>query len=285
MKLQPDTRYLIIHADDGGVCHSVNRAIIEALEGGIATSTSLMVPCPQFVEIARFFQQNPQYDVGIHLTLTCEYPHYPWAPIADPQKVASLINAKGYLRTQNEFITHATPEAVETELRAQIDRFLEFGIQPTHMDTHQATLFLNMNFLEIYIKLGQEYRIPPMLLKLNEQTFEMIDIHGLEFDMEVLDQWMALDLPLLDFLFVATDNNSSLEQREREYIDVIKGSPPGLSQIVIHPGFDDEELKGITGNSSHRYYDFSIFTNSNMKKIIDDNRIELIGWKDLAMNS
>jgi hypothetical protein len=88
----------------------------------------------------------------------------------------------------------------------------------------------------------------------------------------------------LDSLFVATDSNSSLEKREREYVEAVKQSPIGVSQIIIHPGFDDEELQEITATSPSRYHDFSIFTNSNMKQIINDNEIKLIGWKVLAMN-
>ncbi len=77
MQTIQNSRYLIIHADDGGLCHSVNRAIISALEKGTVSSTSLMAPCPQLEEITDYLKINPQFDLGIHLTLTCEYPNYP----------------------------------------------------------------------------------------------------------------------------------------------------------------------------------------------------------------
>ena len=282
MKLEPNTRYLIIHADDGGLCHSVNSAMITALESRIVTSASLMVPCPQFNEIAKFFKQNPQYDVGIHFTLTCEYPHYPWPPVADKNKVSSLVNRNGYLKTKKEFINDAKPEDVAIELRAQIERFLESGIKPSHLDTHQGTVFQDLRFLESYVKLGMEYKILPMLLKLNEHTLKMINVRSLKIDENVIKDLMGLGIPFLDFLFMADDNSNSLKNREQEYMQVISQLPGGLSQIIIHPGFDDEELKNITSQSRDRYYDFSVFTDLDMKQFISDQNIKLISWRDLA---
>jgi len=282
MKIEPNTRYLIIHADDGGLCRSVNRAIIKALEKGIVTSASLMVPCPKFNEIAEYFQQNPQYDVGIHITLTCEYLHYPWGPVADKEKVGSLVNSKGYLKTKREFDRDATPEAVEIELRAQIERFLESGIQPTHLDTHQGTVFRNLRFLEIYVKLGMEYKILPMLVKPTAQALKMIDTQGLKIDQKIIQNLMALGIPFLDLLYMTENNANTLEDVEKEYTNIIKHAPVGLSQIIIHPGLNDEELKTILYGNMERYYDFSVFTNLKMKQLIANQNIKLTRWRDLA---
>ena len=282
MKTDPNTRYLIIHADDGGLCRSVNHAIIKALEKEIVTSTSLMVPCPKFDEIAEYFQQNPQYDVGIHLTLTCEYHHYSWGPVADKEKVASLVNSKGYLKTKREFVKDATPEAVEIELRAQIERFLETGIRQTHLDTHQGTVFQNSRFLDIYVKLGMEYKILPMLVKPTAQALKMIDNQGLKIDEKIIQNLMALGIPFLDLLYMTENNASTVEATEKEYTNVIKQAPVGLSQIIIHPGLNDEELKTILSGNMERYYDFSVFTNLKMKQLIANQNIKLISWRDLA---
>jgi len=282
MRFETKTRYLIIHADDGGLCHSVNKSIITSLNKGIVSSTSLMAPCPHLEEIIGYLKNNPQFDTGIHLTLTCEYPHYPWGPVADKNKVKSLVNPSGYLwHSVEELAQNAKPEDVETELRAQIESILKAGLTPSHLDSHMGTVFIDLRFLEIYVKLGLEYQIIPMLVKPTKDSSELIDRFDVDFEKDVVEKLMKSGIPFLNFLYVTDNNTKKLEDREQEYINVLKNLPTGISQIIIHTGFENEELKKIMDNSASRFYDYSVFTDNNIKETIDKLGIKLISWKDL----
>jgi len=283
MRLEQQTRNLIIHADDGGLCHSVNRAIIDALKVEIVTSTSLMAPCPAFDEIADYFSNNPQYDVGVHFTLTCGYTYKPWGPVAGKDKVPSLVNAGGYFwSTVEQVLANADPDDIATELRAQVERFLQSGIKPTHLDSHRGILFQNFDLLEIYIKLGMEYKIPPLLLKPNETTLMSAEKQGIKIDQEKIGRLMEMGLLLLDQLYMIDENDLSFNERENQYHQTIKQIPPGVRQLIIHPGYDDPELNRLTGNGKYRNNDLTIFTDSRIKNLITEENINLINWKEFA---
>jgi len=92
----PQARLLIIHADDFGMTHSVNRAISRALENGWVTSASVMVPTPWYPEVVNWAHTHPGADLGIHLVLNSEWVGMRWAPISPVDKVASLLDPDGY---------------------------------------------------------------------------------------------------------------------------------------------------------------------------------------------
>src|SRR5881296_2554834 len=114
------TKFLIVHADDLGMAHSVNVASIAALETGLVTSASIMVPCPWFPEIAKYAREHPSADFGLHLTLTSEWNWYRWRPLLG---LASLVDSSGYLyATESDAAAHIDPRQAEAEIRAQIAR-------------------------------------------------------------------------------------------------------------------------------------------------------------------
>lgn len=154
-------RSLVIHHDDLGSSHAANFAFEELSDLGIVTSGSVMVPCPWFPEIAATARRRPDLDLGVHLTLTAEYPGYRWRPLTGVSRTG-LTDAEGcFPRTVAE-VRNADPAAVEAELRLQVDMALDQGIDATHLDAHMGAAW-QPEFLDIYVRLGAAYRLPIVL--------------------------------------------------------------------------------------------------------------------------
>jgi predicted glycoside hydrolase/deacetylase ChbG (UPF0249 family) len=153
-------KFVIAHVDDIGMCHGANTAFAAVAGKGFITSGSVMVPCPWFREIAEMAAASAQFDLGVHLTLTSEWQHYRWRPLTGASKPSGLVDDDGYMwPTARAARDRAHPEAVEAELRAQIDAALAAGIDATHLDCHMGTALAGP-FADIYLRLGRDYRLP-----------------------------------------------------------------------------------------------------------------------------
>ncbi len=279
---KPAKRYVIIHADDAGMSHSVNQGTIEAMKKGIVSSASIMVPCPWFIEFAEFSRDNPELDYGIHLTLNSEWHHYRWGPVAGKERVPSLVDPDGYMWDNVQQVAqHATPRDVETELRAQIERAKKFGVPLSHLDTHMGTLLSRPEFLEIYVNLGLEYDLPVLYTNtvgsdVITRLYPALKENGVRL-MHALD---ARQMPLLSQIhqfYEGTDHRA----RKKRYLDALKGlkPSPAVTEIIIHCGIDNEELKGITSSHFIRDSDRRIFTDPEVIAAVKEMNIEVITWK------
>ncbi|MCD0472184.1 polysaccharide deacetylase family protein [Flavobacterium sp. JAS] len=271
-----NAKLLIIHADDAGLSHSENQATIKALQNGSVNSYSIMVPCAWFFEMATFAKNNPQFDCGIHLTLTCEWENYKFGPVLPINEVPSLVDKNGYFyKTRADFKNNAKPSEVKKELTAQIERALQFGIQPTHLDSHMCSVGVTPEILEIYKELGKTYNLPVFI---NRQFVESISLSDEKYDYE---NTLLADNLLIGYF--ADFEKGELRRSYEKALDTIK---PGFNVFLLHPAFDDREMQGITINhpnfgSEWRQIDFDFFTSQECKTKLHENNIQLITWKEI----
>ncbi len=274
-----EERYLIIHADDAGMCHSENRGTIDAMVDGIVSSTSIMVPCPWFPEFAQWARENPDQDCGVHLTLNAEWKHYRWGPVAPREKVPSLVDEDGFLWDNVDQVKeHVKVEEAAIELRAQIDRAKAFGVPITHLDTHMGAIVSRPDLVELYVKLALEYDLP--ILALREIGKEMAKEYPAMAQRQemVLALFKQRGLPVLDHLaqFYGGDTH---EERKENYLKCLRTLPLGTSQLIIHCGYDDAELRAVTNSASRRDGDRRIFSDPEVVEEVRKLGIEVITWK------
>jgi len=273
---EANTKLLIIHADDAGLAHSENQATIQALEKGIVNSYSIMVPCPWFYEMAVFAKNNPKFDHGIHLTLTCEWENYKFGPVLPISEVPSLVDENGHFFKKREQLREkAIPEEVEKELRAQIEKALQMGLTPTHIDSHMYSVGSHPDFFKIYKRLGKEYNLPVLV---NEQLMQMVGLDP-KSNLEEGDF-------VIDRTYVGEYRYFEKEGLAAYYQSVLENLDPGLNLILIHPAFDEHEMQGVTINhpnfgSEWRQQDYDFFTSEKTKATLQKHNIQLVTWGDI----
>ena len=267
-------RLLIIHADDLGMNHSVNRAIFEALDKGWVTSASILVPCPWFPEVVRYAKNHPDADLGIHQALNSEWNDFRWGPVSPKDKVPSLLDAQGYLPLDTpEVAKNAKVSEVETELRAQIDRAQASGVNLTHLDSHMGTLFASPDFFKVYLHMGYAYGLPVL--------FESVTPRQLPPGYEVPSNEI-----LVDSVLQMTPGVSA-----KDWLDWYKKTltplKPGVYQLIVHLAYDDEEMRGATWDhpdwgAAWRQHDLDMVKSPEFRQFLKDQGFVLVKWKDLA---
>jgi len=276
----PGTKLIIVHADDLGETHAVDAAAIKAIEGGTINSASLMVPCPWFPEMADYAKAHPDADFGLHLTLTAERVYYRWSPVAPADKVPSLVDANGYFHHDwdpNEHILASKINAreVEIELRAQIERALAMGVRPTHLDSHQYRLIMSgKELFDVMLRVAHDYKLPVFV---NRDWFA---------DHPYLQTSLGPNDIVLDHT-VTIEPEVPPEKWAEFYLTALTNLKPGVTEFVIHPGFDDEELRAATRERSTwgaawRQRDYDFFTSDQFRQILAQQNIKLITWRELA---
>jgi predicted glycoside hydrolase/deacetylase ChbG (UPF0249 family) len=272
---QRDAKLLIVHVDDLGMAHSVNSAAMKAFESGLVSSGSIMVPCPWFAEIAAYARSHPQADLGLHLTLTSEWTNYRWGPVLSKDRVASLLDQWGYLySTEALAAAHIKTQEAEAEMRAQIERARSFGIQPTHLDSHMGTLYQNKNLFEMLLRVARDNHLPVLIPK--ERLTEVQGVSALLQPGDVL----------IDRL-VEIGPDVPPEGWAKFYTERVKSIQPGVTQIIVHLAYDDEEMRGATFDhpdwgAGWRQRDFQFFTSDAFRSLLHENNIKLVTWREIG---
>lgn len=278
---QPDDRLAIIHADDVGMCNGANVAFRELFNLGSVTSGAVMVPCPWFLNVLELAEHNANLDIGVHLTLTSEWKSYRWGPISTANKSSGLIDDQGYFWHRTPMLAeHVVPEAAETEMRAQIDKALGFGLDITHLDAHMGVAFIPQLFA-VYLRLGKEYRLPILLPRMISDYTSVLELGKPPLTMyhEAIEEMENAGWPIIDY-FRMTPGVPS-EEVHSVYYEMMGSLPKGLTFVALHPTCPGEIEAIVPAKAHFRTDEYRLLKNPEFITFIRDERIITIGFRKL----
>lgn len=290
-----DAKVLIIHVDDIGMSRESNLGAIDAMNNGVASSVSIMMPCPWVPDFVHYMKENPKVDAGLHLTLTSEWKDYRWHPLSGYTEVPGLIDEEGaFHHYAHQVVQNSNAEEVGKEIRSQIARARRMGFEPTHLDSHMGTLFADPTFLEQYVKIGIEEQIPIMFpgghatvigkkTKRDEATMMKFREIGKTL-------WDA-GLPVLDDLHaqsydwkIGIENPTDEQLRDfttQKYIETLEEFEPGLTVVLMHCTVITDHYHHISGDANIRKGDLLAMTDPVFKKYLDDNGYIITTYREV----
>jgi hypothetical protein len=289
-------KVLILHVDDAGMSFGSNEGAEKALTKGASTSVSVMMPCPWVPGFIQFLKTHPQIDAGLHLTLTSEWDEYRWGPLSGRKAVPGLTDADGYLWSSvEEAVKHASPDEVEMEMTAQLEKARSMGFEPTHLDTHMGTVYGSPGFLMRYINLGIKNHIPVMLPG-GKDVLIQAQMHFPDATIAQMQQlglllWNA-GLPVLDDLHntsydwvipadIASDDQKLDAYKTAKYIEALNSLKPGLTMMIMHCTDPGPSFKYISDSGPTRKGDLLAMMNPAFKKALADQGIILTTWREV----
>ena len=252
---------LLLRVDDIGSFHAANVACIETYQKGIAQSVELMAPCAWFLEASKMLNENPGFDVGIHLVLTSEWSNVKWRPLTD---CPSLVDNDGYFfpmvwKNDKFPLGPSIQESdwkldeIEKELREQIEVSLKHVPRISHLSTHMGFNGLDPKIEELVNKLAKEYKLE-------------VNLEGVKY-------------------FSGWSREDAMEDRIDKFCENLEKLTPGKYIYVEHPGHEGGEMetvghKGYENVATDREWVTRVLTSEKVKATIQKKNIKLLSYKD-----
>lgn len=294
------SKYLIVNADDFGMCKAANDAVIDLFESGMLKSSTIMMPCPAAGDAVKFSVENPQYAIGVHLTMTSEWNEYRWKPLSGGK---SLVDEAGFMWKNSRLVgKNAKLDELEAEIKAQVDRAHALGMKPSHLDNHMGSLYghftLRFELLKMTLRVCGEYGYAFRMFTETAKSVAPSDVPyfvfsplkylskhwGKKYNVIMPDYMLFPDWPAMNKI-IGSKSKGDFNEDYRTYRDEIlkiwTNIPDGITETFVHPSLDTPELRSITGAWHQRVWEYQLLKDPETHEYLKAHGIELISYREL----
>lgn len=236
---------IIINADDFGLNHEVNTAIIYLLKSDCIQRTTIMVNMP-YVEEAYYMakEHNLLDKIGLHINLTDGTP-------MSKQILNTRFCKDGQFDVDQVesgvrlHISKAEREAIRYEVLAQFEKYKElFGYYPKHVDSHRH-IHNYFGFLPTIVGISKQCGVQSMRIGINL------------YDKKNASMAKKLYKFILNTYIRANFKSTDYMGSWLEYVDFYNGSTYRAIEIMVHPLYHEGKIVDIIyDHANEDYYDF-----------------------------
>lgn len=267
---------IIINADDFGIHHEANLAIVQLFKRKALSSTTIMVTFGESSSKAIELAKANKLAVGLHFNLTLGNERFK--------------NRKNF--EKNYILGRISSSYIQVELKKQYDFLVERGIVPTHLDSHQH-IHNWPGVFRIVAKFAKEKNIPvripeewPVFNKYQNPTFKDLKqlIRKILFLLlSKFNKWQALIIGVktnttLLSLFALWPRPTVFEYK---HIQLLLAKAKNNTEYMCHPAISNAELKNITSISDVSVQEYGLMTKDSFLAMISENNIELVDYSKI----
>jgi predicted glycoside hydrolase/deacetylase ChbG (UPF0249 family) len=278
-------RLLVVNADDLGFAPGVNRGILEAHLAGTLSSSSMMVNAPAFAEAVALVRDHaPRLGVGLHLNLISGRPLAVAPSLVDPESGALYpldVLARRAVAGQVDAAD------VRRECDAQLAALKGAGILPTHVDSHRHAHVLP-GILPAVVASARDAGVNIVRRPLDQPS--VLDPIASAKMLVLHVAWRAAlrgvppghrELLARAPHFRGIALQGAVDVRER-LLATLDHLPRGVTEIMLHPGYDDAVLAGLDPYRKEREAEVAALRHRSVRERIDRDDIRLVHFGEIT---
>ncbi|MFO8029783.1 MAG: ChbG/HpnK family deacetylase [Cyclonatronaceae bacterium] len=253
---------MLIRADDMGMSHGQNQAFQTLIESGMPVSVSVMFACPWWKQAVVILEEHPEVSVGVHLTLNAEWKHYRWGPVLGRSAVPSLVDDEGYFFPSRALLYGNDPklDEIEAELRAQVQRAVDSGLQIDYLDYHMGAAVQTPETRAIVEGIAADYGL-------------------------AISRWYGENYSNVTYSAAIGVKTDSLVSR------VNRLDPDAVNLQVFHIAPEQSDMNdlidlnefGLPNMAEHRFHELQALLSPEFREALEQNRVRLVTYRDLVI--
>ncbi|MEF9893033.1 polysaccharide deacetylase family protein [Anaerorhabdus sp.] len=259
-------KYLIVNADDFGMCHAANEAINDLVKHGCIQSTTMIMNAPWILEAIQMAKNFENCSVGVHITHTSEWDTYRWRALTNNNR---LKDDQGYFyHFTKDCLKAAQVSDLVMEAEAQIQYAKQLGVTISHIDNHMKTF---IDAPKAYLDLAIAHHVGCRFSR-NDYSKDLVEYADKN------------QIPVTDYLNPNSakfpNDRESIESMKESYRKMLENLPEGITEFFTHPAMESDELKAIAPDWKVRVADYEFFKSEEFKEICKKENIQVISYWD-----